>query len=154
MFLTAVIIGIKINQQKERTMSLAKIGFIFCAVVLLGLGNGFAQEDGLQAVKEEFKKIDINNDGAITPEEMQAYQEKKLQALDTDNSGSISKSELAADSDMEKILHNADTNNDAEVSPEESSSQFKKYFEEIDADKDNKISEVEYTDYWKLRMQF
>ncbi len=103
--------------------NLTKTGIIIFCVVFCGGINVFAQPADMQAIRPEFQKMDINKDGFVTSEEMQAYQAKRFNELDK--------------------------NKDGKITPEESSSQFKEYFRQMDKNKDGKISEAEYTDYWK-----
>lgn len=47
-------------------------------------------------LKHKFKKIDTNNDGAISKAESQAYHDKKFSKKDANNDGKITKEEFKA----------------------------------------------------------
>jgi len=125
---------------------------IFTAILfsLIFSTVAFAAADQVQqAIQGEFKKIDSNVDGFITPEEMEAYQAARFDALDKDKNASIDPQEVSAGTS--KVLSRQSVN---KITKEESSSAFKQYFDRMDRDNDNKISEAEYTDYWKAVYNF
>ncbi|MDD5408679.1 MAG: EF-hand domain-containing protein [Candidatus Omnitrophica bacterium] len=123
----------------------------FCIIFFSGI-NGFAQQDPTQQVITEFQKMDRDQNGMVTPDEMQLYQKEQFNELDKDKSGDLDAGELAADTT--KMQQAADKDMNGKVTQEESNSQFKEYFQEIDKDKNGQISEAEYTDYWKLIHRF
>jgi Ca2+-binding EF-hand superfamily protein len=130
----------------EKMLNLTKITVLL--IVLFGGTSIFAQPQDAQVINAEFKKMDINHDNFVTPDEMQAYQAKTFQELDKDKNNVIDAEELVADqTDMHKL---ADKNQDGKVTQDESISQFNEYFKQMDQNQDGKISEAEYTDYWKL----
>jgi Ca2+-binding EF-hand superfamily protein len=146
--------GKKGNSLKGRKEKMNKTLSILCCVMLLTHFCVFAANSDIQMqeVKSGFQLIDADKNGFITPNEMQAYQEKNFNELDKDRNGVIDRNELTADKSKE--LNKADQNNDQKITGAESASQFKQYFNQLDANKDGKISEDEYTDYWKLRWKF
>ncbi|MFA4989233.1 MAG: EF-hand domain-containing protein [Candidatus Omnitrophota bacterium] len=127
-------------------------GAIFGCLGLFICSNVFADQIGAPIIKTEFKAIDVNKNGYITPEEMQAHHEKNFKELDKNKNGVLEREEIGADET--RVVGKSDKNKDGKVTRQESSAQFREYFQEMDADKDNKISEDEYTDYWKLRIKF
>ena len=121
-------------------------------VILFSNSNLFAQQQDIQVISSEFKKMDTNQDNFVTASEMQVYQAQTFQELDKDKSKDIDSGELVADqTDMHKL---ADINQDGKVTQDESVSQFNEYFKQMDKDQDDKISEAEYSDYWKLIYNF
>ena len=133
-------------------INLAKVGIIISCIAFLGSVNSFAQPDQIQEINAEFQKMDQDQNGMVTPDEMQAYQQEKFNELDKDKSGDLDAAELTLD--QTKMLQPADKDMNGKVSQEESNAQFKEYFQQMDKDKDSQISEAEYTDYWKLIHRF
>jgi Ca2+-binding EF-hand superfamily protein len=134
----------------ENMMFSAKIMVLF--IFLLGGTSLFAQSPDMQVISLEFKKMDINQDSFVTPDEMRFYQAQIFKKLDKDKSKDIDTEELKADStDMYKL---ADKNQDGKITQDESISQFNEYFKQMDKNQDGKVSEAEYTDYWKLIYKF
>lgn len=127
-------------------------GAFSCVFSLFICGDLLADQAGAPMIKAEFKAIDVNKNGYITPEEIQARQEKNFNELDKDKNGTVDSREMSAD--KTRILEKSDQNKDGKITRQESSAQFREYFREMDANKDNQVSEDEYTDYWKMRLKF
>ena len=133
-------------------MNLTKAGIIcFCIVVFCAL-NVFADQIDEQEMQAEFQRIDADNDGSITPEEMQTYQVKRFKELDKDKNGALDTEELKAD--KTGMLKNVDKNKDGEVSQQESTLQFKEYFNGMDSNKDSFVSEKEFRNYNPVVIRF
>ena len=130
-----------------------KLSAIMVLFMVLFSGTALlAQPQDLQVVSAEFTKIDANQDGAVIPAEMQAYQAMSFKGLDKDSNHELDPAELEADSTG---MHQAaDTDQDGRVTHRESALKFNEYFEQMDKDQDGKVSEAEYTDYWKLIYKF
>lgn len=77
----------------------------------------------------DFKAIDKNGDGKITPDEMKAWHEARLKSADTNGDGAVSVDELKAEilkrmearaDDMAKrMMERKDANGDGKLSPDE-----------------------------------
>ncbi len=128
-------------------LNLSKITALFFCAVLFGSFFVLAQAADLEVIKPEFQEMDINKDGFVTSDEIQAYQAKKFEELDKDSNGAIDSGELAAD--KTKMFASADKDKNGKITKEEAGSQFSEYFKQMDKNKDEKVSEAEYTDYWK-----
>ena len=131
---------------------LTKKGAMLICVVLFSCANALADPVDMQAAKTEFQKMDANHDGFVTPEEMQAYQEKRFNELDKDKNEVLDAKELEAD--KTNMFKGADKNNDGKVDRKESSAQFKEYFKEMDSNKDGKISETEFKEHNPIVIKF
>jgi len=124
------------------------------SIILFGSTNLFAQSQIMPATKSEFSKMDTNQDGFVTLNEMQAYQAQTFKDLDKNNSHDLDAQELKADqTDMHKLTAKTIASK-GKITQEESVSQFSEYFKQMDKNQDGKISEAEYTDYWKLIYKF
>ena len=115
----------------------------------------------LNSMDAEFKKMDANGDGIITLEEMQAYQQRALEAavmerakalfekIDTDHDGTISLAEfLHAQSvpkhvDASPTMMRMDPDHDGKLTLVEFRAFTLANFDRIDADKDGNLSPSE-----------
>ncbi len=132
------------------------------ALVTLGLGaatlTALAQ-DGHRGLRAEMQleKIDLNGDGNITREEIEAGKAERFASADIDGSGAITFDEFNAFAEAEKARREAerrqrtferlDANGDGQVSAEEHAAmkpaRMERMFDRIDTDDDGVITEAE-----------
>lgn len=127
--------------------------------IVAGLVATSAQvrEGGEARMQERFGQIDVNSDGQITVEELQAQATARFTAADADGNGALTAEEIRAsmkERHKEHMLNRLDTNGDGTLSDEELSKADGKYkgkegkmekraakhFERMDADKSGDIS--------------
>lgn len=128
---------------------------ILTAALLSGLvlTAGAAQAENHRE-RPDFATLDINGDGALTLEEMQARGEARFAEIDTDGDGALSAAELAA-SGAERATERAtrmiarfDDNEDGLLQQDEMPSRGERraaqMFDRVDADSDGVISAEEF----------
>ncbi len=132
-------------------------------IVALGLaiiaGGAIASSDATQGKPHRphhsFEELDINQDGAITPEEMAAHRKARFEAADADNDGVLSREELLARAKahhkkraqkfVNRMIERHDANGDAVLSLEEMSARRDgKIFTRLDADQNGAVSKAEF----------
>lgn len=102
---------------------------------------------------EYFKKADINNDGALTKEEIAASRMKHLGNADTNKDGFVSATELTEhhaammrsnqDKHFSKFSERFDTNKDGKVAVDEIKTHEPAFFKKADANGDGKLTQDE-----------
>lgn len=128
--------------------------------VALGVTTAAVQAKGMGPrglMSMEFSELDLNGDGQVTAEEMQALGEKRFNEADTNGDGFLSKDEMKAQmlKRMEakaekygtKVMERKDANGDGQLSLEEMRPNEKrqgKMFGRFDSDGDGVISEAEF----------
>lgn len=119
------------------------------AVVLAEPGpRGFGLK-GMGGPERMIERLDINEDGKISKEEVDAVRDERFAKFDTDNSGGLSIEEIEAGREAEKQerraerLSRIDTNGDQEISREEFGGRETRLFDRLDANEDGEISEDE-----------
>lgn len=133
-------------------MKTGRMAFFFLFIVVSVVFNVFAQSPEALAVKEEFQKMDINNDKAVSLNEFQQYQSQTFNGLDKNSDGTINKNELQGD--KAKMFQGADIDNNSEISQKEACAKFNDYFNSMDKNKDNKVSEEEFKEYWPVVINY
>ncbi|WP_299349953.1 EF-hand domain-containing protein [uncultured Shimia sp.] len=132
----------------------AAIGVTAVAVQAKSFGKGFGPRGPMPM---EFSQLDINGDGQMTKEEMQAFGEQRFAEADTDGDGFLSMEEMKAhmvkeiearfDKHGDKMLERKDANGDGKLSLEEMRPNEKrqdKMFARMDADSDGVITQEEF----------
>ena len=132
---------------------LTKLGITFLCIGLFGIINAFAQknEPNMQLLTQEFWNMDTNKDGIVSPDEIEAYSNKRFSEMDKDMNEYLDTNEMKLDKSGQFIK--ADTNKDGKVTRQEAIAQYKKYFNEMDTNKDNKVTRAEYDEYWENVMK-
>lgn len=116
--------------------------------VVAGLVATTAQaRDGSERMQERFSQIDVNSDGQITPEEMQAQAIARFTAADTDGDGALTAQEMAAAAQgkrKERLLKRFDKDGDGSISGAEldavGEGKMGKRFDRIDADNNGSVT--------------
>ena len=117
--------------------------------VLLTTGIGIA---GVTAVSaqgpgqrsgERFERLDANNDGELTLEEMTAKQAAMIEEADADGNGAVSKAEMRAFREAKRAERNPDKNDDGVIDRTEFLNAAQDRFDRLDADGDGLLSEDE-----------
>ena len=106
-----------------------------------------------------FQELDADQDGKITPSEIEAFSKLRFETADTNSDGFLSADELEAQTlkrmqerakmRSAKMLEKKDANGDGKLSLEEMKQNGKrqaKMFKHMDADNDGAISAQEYQD--------
>jgi len=100
-----------------------------------------AEFDGYYAEHNarHFKELDINQDGKLTPDEMQDGSKRNMRRYD-------------GTAHLDQRFNAADANHDGELDRGEASAMpmLKKYFDKVDTNKDGKITRKEYFDAMPL----
>lgn len=105
--------------------------------------------------KIEFSELDVNGDGSVTADEIQAHFATRFATIDTDGNGALSADELSAHGEAQKaerhakrtakMIEHRDTNGDGALSIEEMQpKQAGTMFDRLDTDKDGAISTEEF----------
>lgn len=117
--------------------------------VLLSAGIGIA---GVTAVSaqgpgrgsgERFDRLDANNDGELTLEEMTAKQAAMIEEADADGNGAVSKAEMHAFRQAKRAERNPDKNDDGVIDRTEFLNAAQDRFDRLDKDGDGLLSEDE-----------
>lgn len=128
---------------------------ILMAVLLSGLvlSAGAAQAED-QRERPDFATLDLNGDGALSLEELQAQGQARFDAADTDGDGALSADELSAAASARaaertaKMIERLDENGDGvlqlEEMPTRGEDRAERMFDRVDADEDGVISEEEF----------
>ncbi|WP_439154782.1 EF-hand domain-containing protein [Yoonia sp.] len=104
--------------------------------------------------RPDFATLDLNSDGGVTMEEMQAQGQARFTAADTDGDGALSVAEMTAAAQARagaraaQMLERLDSNGDgllqqAEMQPR-GGARLDRMFARLDADADGMISEAEF----------
>ena len=110
--------------------------------------HGFGPR-GLGGPERMIERLDANEDGTISEDEVNAFRNERFAKFDTDKSGGLSVQEMEAGREAEKqerraeMLSRIDTNGDQEISLEEFGNREVRMFERLDANKDGEISAEE-----------
>lgn len=103
--------------------------------------------------RPDFGTLDLNGDGRLTLEEMQAQGEARFAAADTNGDGGLSTEELAAAADARRadrivaMMERFDENGDGILQQSEMpqrGDRADRMFERVDTDGDGAITEVEF----------
>ena len=137
----------------KRAMTLTGAMILAMAVNALPLS---AQEQGQmpRGPQFNFADLDADNDGKVTPAELQAHAAARFAAADTDGNGTLSVEELVARQELlraermqrgaERMMERMDANKDGVLSADEMRPQNgDRMFARLDADNDGAISEEE-----------
>lgn len=128
---------------------------ILMAVFLSGvvLAAGAAQAEGHQA-RPDFATLDLNGDGSLTPDELQAQGEARFARADANEDGALSVEELIAAAGQRASDHAAemvarhDENGDGVLQldemPRRGGDRAARMFERVDADGDGALSQDEF----------
>jgi len=119
------------------------------AVVLADSGSlGFGPR-GMAGPERVIERLDLNEDGKISKEEVDKVRDERFAKFDTDNSGGLTIEELEAGREAEKqerraeMLSRIDTNGDQEINRDEFGGRELRLFDRLDANEDGEISEDE-----------
>lgn len=126
--------------------------FVLAAVVTAGVV--YAQPGGRGGPLSAFEEMDVNGDGQVTQEEMQAHRQARFAQIDTNGDGALSLDELTANGVSKaadrasRMLERFDANGDGVLSAEELPQQRRggKMFERADANGDGMLSAEEYAE--------
>jgi len=131
----------------------------FLSGMVLMAGAASAQEG---RERPDFATLDINEDGGITQEELQARGQARFDDVDADGDGALSVEELVAQAQTraqeraEQMIARLDANEDgvlqADEMQERGGDRMARMFERLDADEDGAISEAEFEEA-KKRMR-
>lgn len=111
-------------------------------VAIAGVTAVSAQGPG-QRSGERFERLDANNDGELTLEEMTARQAAMIEEADADGNGAVSKAEMRAFRDAKRAERNPDKNDDGVIDRTEFINAAQDRFDRLDADGDGLLSEDE-----------
>ena len=128
---------------------------ILMAALLAGL---VATAGAVQAQSErerpDFATLDLNGDGALTLEEMQAQGEARFAATDANGDGALSVEELIVTANersagrVGQMIERLDANGDGALQPDEmpirGGGRLERMFDRVDADDNGAISEEEF----------
>ncbi|KJZ19680.1 EF-hand domain-containing protein [Loktanella sp. S4079] len=132
---------------------------ILTAVVLSGVvmaaGALSAQPaPGEMPERPDFATLDVDADGNLTMEELQARADQRFADMDTDGDGALSAEELVAkrvadaEARVARMITRLDANEDGILQMEElqprGGARFERMFERMDADQDGVLSEEEF----------
>ncbi|WP_223420733.1 EF-hand domain-containing protein [Tateyamaria pelophila] len=100
----------------------------------------------------DFSILDMDGNGEITIEEMQASAQSRFDEVDTDGDGFVSQAELAAHSNAraaeraERMISRMDADDDGKLSPEEMMHRRnpERFFSRMDTDDSGSISAEEF----------
>lgn len=119
----------------------------------LVLAAGAAQADGHRE-RPDFATLDLNGDGALTLEEMQARGAARFAAMDSDGDGALSVAELTASATeraaerADRMIARFDENEDGLLQQDEMPTRGERraaqMFERVDTDEDGVISAEEF----------
>jgi len=133
-------------------------GLAAVATSALAFGPGFGPRGGEEFT---FETLDLDGNGQVTREEMQAFGLQRFSKADTDGDGVLSEAELVAAAQaraaerVTKMVERFDKNGDGALSPEEmprpDAERSAMMFDVIDSD-DNGTITVEEFDIMKERM--
>ncbi|MEM8536631.1 MAG: calcium-binding protein [Pseudomonadota bacterium] len=129
---------------------------VFLAAVLAALVavSGAAQAQG-QREAVDFDQLDLNQDGSVTMEEMQARRDARFTTTDTDGDGGLSVAEIVAAAEgraaarAERMIERLDANGDGilqqvEMQTDRAAGRAARMFERADANGDGAISAAEF----------
>ena len=111
-------------------------------VAIAGATAVSAQGPG-QRSGERFERLDANNDGELTLEEMTAKQAAMIEEADADGNGAVSKAEMQAFRQAKRAERNPDRNDDGVIDRTEFLNAAQDRFDRLDADGDGLLSEDE-----------
>ncbi|MFZ3581510.1 EF-hand domain-containing protein [Loktanella sp. DJP18] len=104
-------------------------------------------------MRPDFATLDVDGDGAVTQEEMQAQALSRFATADTDGDGGLSAEEMIAQQDqrraarMARMIAARDTNGDGLLQAEEmvpDGDRMARMFDHMDSDADGSISAAEF----------
>ena len=107
--------------------------------------RGFGPK-GMGGPDRLIERLDLNEDGKISKEEVNTVRDERFAKFDTDNSGGLTIEELEAGREAEKqerraaMLNRIDTNGDQVISADEFGGREFRIFERLDENEDGEIS--------------
>ncbi|MDX8351008.1 EF-hand domain-containing protein [Cognatiyoonia sp. IB215182] len=117
------------------------------------MSSAAAQAQDGPRERPDFQTLDLNNDGSLTLEEMQAQGAARFAAADTNGDGGLSAEEMTAAADARqaerigRMMDRFDANDDGLLQQGElpqRGDRAGRMFERIDADGDGAISQAEF----------
>lgn len=136
-------------KRRNKLRDLTGIVNIFFYITLLGCSNAYSQGINIHTIKAEFRKIDVDKNGLLSFQNIQAYVDKRFTELDKDNNGVLDPQELRAD--KTKMFATLGINNDKKMTRQEAHAKFKEYFEKMDSNHDDSVSEDDFVRFWKAK---
>jgi hypothetical protein len=140
--LTKILIGAGVVALTAGGVAYAR-GPMGCGGPGMGMGAG-------PMMQRMFERLDTNNDGTVTLEEMQTRAAARFSEIDKDKNGSIDKAEVEAYAGRfgppwmaERMLTRHDLNGDGKVTLEEFLNPMKKRFALFDRNDDGKVTREE-----------
>ncbi|MGI9371728.1 MAG: EF-hand domain-containing protein, partial [Hyphomicrobiales bacterium] len=135
-------------------MTTIPVKLAFMALVLAGgvLVTTFADAAETNRAEKFFKRVDANNDGTVSREEMLTRTTKRFERIDTDKDGKITEAELLQkikrnpEKRSKRMMKRMDGNGDGAISRAEFDARANKRFDRVDANKDGAISMAEWED--------
>ncbi len=136
------------NYNIKSTIFLATI--IFSASFVASTANAAPESNKSDAMKAKMQKIDTDGDGKFSRAEIAQYKglAKNFDKIDTNNDGYLTKDEMKAQhaKSAESKLKAIDSNQDGRISRAEADAKtpmLAKHFDKIDANKDGFIDKAE-----------
>lgn len=125
-------------------------------VVLARDGDDKVKRHGMRGAPFEFSDVDLNGDGQLSRDELEAHAKARFEAADTNGDGVLSADELAAQTSQERqermvkrterMIKKRDTNGDGVLSFDEmqpTGDRFERMMKHMDANGDGVITEDE-----------
>ena len=121
-------------------------------IAVCGAGSAFAQGGPGRDARPSFETLDLNKDGSVTQEEIDAAGQAHFATLDTDSNGALNKEELLARAQeraakrIDRMIERLDADNDGALTLAELDARRGqgRMMERLDADGDGAISQAEF----------
>lgn len=131
-----------------------KLIFVASLISTVGLAaaaSAMQQGPGQSDLKCGFERVDLNGDGEVSQDEMEAARAARFNAADTDGSGGLSKEEIAAAKQQRREMRRQcnprqrhfaqmDTNSDGQITREENAAAADARFDRMDANGDGVLT--------------